>query len=77
MPKAASKPSDKKVKDSEKAKLPKSSKAANLHTCPACGSDNVIYRKKEDELYCQDCGEVFAELSPDDEADYERASDVL
>ena len=66
-----------KVKETEKAKMPKTSKAANLRNCPACGSDNVIYRKEEDELYCQDCGEVFAELSPDDEADYERSSDIL
>jgi ribosomal protein S27E len=65
------------AKDVEKAKLPKASKAASLRSCPACGSDNVIYRKEEDELYCQDCSEVFAELSPDDESDFERASDVL
>ena len=67
----------KKVKETEKAKLPKSSKAAALRSCPACGSDNIIYRKQEDELYCQDCGEVFAELQPGDEDDFERASDVL
>jgi len=67
----------KKVKETEKAKLPKASKAARLRSCPACGSDNVIYRKVEDEMYCQDCSEVYAELAPEDEDDYERASDVI
>lgn len=75
MPKKAA--TKKKVKEAEKAKVPKGSKAANLRECPACGSDNVIYRKAEDELYCQDCSEVFAELSPDDESDFEKASDVI
>ncbi len=77
MPKKATKTGAKAVKESEKAKVPKASKAANLRNCPACGSDNVIYRKVEDEMYCQDCGEVYAELAPGDEDDYERASDVI
>lgn len=67
----------KQARETEKAKIPKASKAADLRSCPACGSDNVIYRKHEDELYCQDCGEVFAELAPEDEAEYERASDII
>ena len=77
MPKKASGAKAAKTKEAEKAKVPKMSKAANLQSCPACGSDSVIYRKQEDELYCQDCGEVFAELVPDEESDYEKASDIL
>ncbi|MBI4150174.1 hypothetical protein HY488_02100 [Candidatus Woesearchaeota archaeon] len=75
MPKKAG--TKKKVKETEKAKIPKGSKASHLRACPACGSDNVIYRKAEDEVYCQDCGEVYAELAPEDEDDFERASDVI
>ncbi len=52
-------------------------KPSKLKVCPACGSDNVVYDKKDDELCCQDCGEVYGELAPDDEDQYEDASDVI
>ena len=32
--------------------------------CPACGSSNVIYREEDDQIVCNDCGEVFSELPP-------------
>jgi len=39
--------------------------------CPECGSTNVIYKRVEDQLLCQDCGTIFEELSPEDEEDLE------
>ena len=41
--------------------------------CPECGSTNVIYDKEKDELICQDCGAVFAELTPKKEKRFEEA----
>jgi len=31
--------------------------------CPECKSTNVIYNRDRDELICQDCGLIFAELA--------------
>ncbi|MBI1970939.1 hypothetical protein HYS47_04275 [Candidatus Woesearchaeota archaeon] len=48
-----------------------------LEQCPACGSDNVIFNKKRGETVCKDCKEIFAELSPDDERQFEDASGII
>lgn len=45
--------------------------------CPACGSDNVIINRERGETFCKDCKEIFAELDPEDEERYERASGVI
>ncbi|MBI1969281.1 hypothetical protein HYS48_01190 [Candidatus Woesearchaeota archaeon] len=45
--------------------------------CPACGSEHIIYKKAEDEIICQDCGEIFTELPPELEKKYKKASDVI
>jgi len=39
--------------------------------CPECGSTNVIYKRNEDQLVCQDCGTIFEELGPEDEEELE------
>jgi len=39
--------------------------------CGECGSTNVIYKRDDDQVVCQDCGAIFEELSPDEEEDYE------
>lgn len=51
-------------------------KISKLKKCPECGSDNVVHNKK-DELVCQDCGVVFAQLEPSKEKQEEKASDVI
>jgi transcription initiation factor TFIIIB Brf1 subunit/transcription initiation factor TFIIB len=43
--------------------------------CQECGSTNVIYDKEKDELICQACGAVFAELEPKKEKEFEEAHD--
>ncbi len=53
------------------------SKTEKLKECPECGSDNIVYKRKEDQLACQECGAIFEELSPDDEKDFENASEVM
>ncbi len=45
--------------------------------CPECGSDNIIYKRKDDEIVCKDCGMIFSGLAPDDEKQFEDASDVM
>lgn len=41
--------------------------------CQECGSAKVIYDKEKDESICQDCGAVFAELTPKEEKKFEEA----
>ncbi|MBI4453187.1 hypothetical protein HY636_00925 [Candidatus Woesearchaeota archaeon] len=47
---------------------------SKLRQCPECGSDNVKYLEKEDKLYCNDCGEIFAALTPKKEKKFEKVS---
>jgi transcription initiation factor TFIIIB Brf1 subunit/transcription initiation factor TFIIB len=49
----------------------------DIKNCPECGSDNIIYKIKEDEIVCRDCGAVFSELTPEMEKKFEKASDVI
>ncbi|MBS3121638.1 hypothetical protein J4434_02025 [Candidatus Woesearchaeota archaeon] len=52
-------------------------KPSKLRQCPECGSDNVKYMEKEDKLYCNDCGEIFAVLTKKQEKKFEKVSDVI
>lgn len=49
----------------------------DLKQCPECGSDKVVYKKNDDELVCRECGAITSELTPELEAQLERASEVL
>ena len=51
-----------------KKKIPK-------NECPECGSSNVYYSSKSDEIICRDCGAIFAELTPKEEKKFEKAHD--
>ena len=54
--------------------------AVNLSTvkrCPSCGGENIIFNKKDSEIFCKDCRGVFSELSAEAEEDFEKASDVI
>ena len=50
---------------------------SKIKQCPECGSSNVKYKEEEDKLYCNDCGEIFAELTPEQEKKFEIVSDVI
>lgn len=50
---------------------------SNIRKCPACSSENVIYVPKDDNIVCNDCGEIFARLTPEEEKKYEKASGVI
>ena len=52
-------------------------KVEDQKLCPECGSDNIIYKRKDDEIVCKDCGMIFSGLTPDDEKQFEAASDVM
>ncbi|MDO8740450.1 MAG: TFIIB-type zinc ribbon-containing protein [Candidatus Woesearchaeota archaeon] len=45
--------------------------------CPECGTDNIVYNEKVAEIICQDCGAIFTELTPEQQAKYEQASEIL
>ena len=42
--------------------------------CPECGSTNIRYNKEDDELVCNECGAIFAELEPKTEKEFEKAA---
>ena len=48
-----------------------------IGACPECGSTNIIHNEEKDEVVCQDCGAIFAELSKEAEEKFEKASDVI
>jgi len=52
-------------------------KLDSITACPECGSENISYSKKEDQIVCKDCGGIFSELTPDQEKKFERVSEVL
>jgi transcription initiation factor TFIIIB Brf1 subunit/transcription initiation factor TFIIB len=33
-----------------------------IESCPACGSDKVVYEEKQDELICKTCGQITVEF---------------
>ena len=41
--------------------------------CAECGSNNVIYNKKTQQIVYKDCGAIFEELTPEEEKKYEKA----
>jgi len=48
-----------------------------VKACPECGSDDIIYNKKREEILCRSCGLIFTELTPEQEKKYKRVSDVI
>jgi len=43
--------------------------------CAECGSKNVHYNDKKQQIVCRDCGAIFEELLPEDEEKFESAHD--
>ncbi len=43
--------------------------------CAECGSDNIHYSKKTQQIVCRDCGAIFEELRPEEEKKFEKARD--
>ncbi len=41
--------------------------------CAECGSGNVYYNKKTQQIVCRDCGAIFEELTPKEEKKFEKA----
>ncbi|MFH0867721.1 MAG: TFIIB-type zinc ribbon-containing protein [Candidatus Woesearchaeota archaeon] len=41
--------------------------------CAECGSKNVYYNKKVQQIVCRDCGAIFEELAPKEEKQFEKA----
>ena len=49
----------------------------DVKQCPECGSDDIVYNEKKDEIICKSCGAIFSELTPEMEKKFEKASDVI
>jgi len=41
--------------------------------CAECGSGNIYYNKKDQQIVCRDCGAIFEELTPKEEKKFEKA----
>lgn len=52
-------------------------KLKDIKRCPECGSSNILYNKKRDDILCKDCGLIFSELTPEQEEKFEKASDII
>ena len=48
-------------------------KLSKLKECPDCGSTDINYKKKEDELICRECGLILTEFPPDLEEKFEKS----
>ena len=49
----------------------------DVKQCPECGSNNIVYNEKLDQIVCKECGDIFSELSPEQEKKFEDASDII
>jgi transcription initiation factor TFIIIB Brf1 subunit/transcription initiation factor TFIIB len=45
-----------------------------IKECPECGSDNISYNEKKQQVVCKTCGLIFEPLAPDAEKKFEKAS---
>jgi len=50
---------------------------SKVDKCPECGSENIIYNDKKKQVICKDCNGIFSELTPEQEKQFEKASDVI
>ena len=43
--------------------------------CAECGSNNVNYVERTQQIVCKECGAIFEELTPEQEKKFEKAHD--
>lgn len=43
-----------------------------IKVCPDCGSDNIIYKDKEQQVICKDCGLIYEPMDPMTEEKFEK-----
>jgi len=51
----------------------------NIHQvkeCPDCGSTNISYDDKEDQVVCKDCSLIFEPMDPKDEEAFEKTHKI-
>jgi transcription initiation factor TFIIIB Brf1 subunit/transcription initiation factor TFIIB len=48
-------------------------KIIKKNECPECGSNNVLFNEKKQQIVCRDCGAIFEELMPEEEKQFEKA----
>lgn len=42
----------------------------DVKECPDCASPELIYNERRQQVVCKDCGLIYAELTPKEEATY-------
>ena len=45
-----------------------------IKKCPECGSSNIDYDNKKQQIICQDCGMIFEPMAPEREQKFETAA---
>ena len=48
-----------------------------VKACPECGASDIVYNDDRKEILCKSCGLLFTELTPEQEKEFEKASDVI
>ena len=49
----------------------------DIKECPDCASTNIIHETFRDQVICRDCGLIFEPLTPQVQAQYDRAHEGL
>jgi transcription initiation factor TFIIIB Brf1 subunit/transcription initiation factor TFIIB len=44
--------------------------------CPECGSDNIVYNDRKEQVVCKDCGEIYEPMVPEDEEEFEKLHEL-
>ena len=47
-----------------------------IKTCPDCGSQNISYKEKKNQVICGDCGLIFEPLAPKAEKRFEKTHNL-
>jgi len=45
-----------------------------IKECPECGSTDIIYNDKKQQVICRSCGLIYEPMTPDREEKFEKAA---
>lgn len=46
----------------------------DVKECPECGSEEISYKEKEQQVVCRTCGMIFEPMAPEREEKFEKAA---
>ena len=47
-----------------------------IKECPECGSVNIIYNDKKQQILCRDCGMIYEPMASKREEQFEKAAGI-